>query len=65
MLQSGFQIRMSTVELLKEIYHKFCKAVDEKKKIRVGFLVISNAFDKVWHKDLIFKLDGALFEVGS
>ena len=31
-------------------------AVDQNKEIRVIFLDISKAFDKVWHKGLLFKL---------
>ncbi len=54
--QSGFQSGMSTVTQLLEIYHKFCEAVENGKEIRVIFLDISKAFDKVWHKGLIFKL---------
>ena len=39
-----------------EVYHEFCKAVDDGKEIRVVFLDISKAFDKVWHRGLIHKL---------
>ena len=54
--QSGFLPGMSTVTQLLEVYHSFCKAVDEEKEIRVVFLDISKAFDRVWHKGLIYKL---------
>jgi len=54
--QSGFLPGMSTVTQLIEVYHSFCKAVDEGKEIRVVFLDISKAFDKVWHKGLVYKL---------
>jgi hypothetical protein len=54
--QSGFQEGKSTITQLLEVYHKFCSAVEENKEIRVIFLDISKAFDKVWHKGLIFKL---------
>ena len=37
----------------------FCNAVDAGKEIRVIFLDISKAFDKVWHRGLIFKLKRA------
>ena len=47
---------MSTVTQLLEVYHEFCKAVDNGKEIRVVFLDISKAFDKVWHSGLIYKL---------
>ena len=54
--QSGFQPSLSTVTQLIELYHQFCKAVSEGKEIRVVFLDISKAFDRVWHKGLLFKL---------
>jgi hypothetical protein len=42
-----------------EIHHEFCKAVDSGKEIRLVFLDISKAFDRVWQKGLIFKLKQA------
>ena len=56
LFQSGFLPGMSTVTQLLEVYHYFCKSVDEGKEIRVTFLDISKAFDRVWQKALIFKL---------
>jgi hypothetical protein len=41
---------------LTEIYDQFCKAVSKGKDIRVVFLDISKAFDRVWHAGLITKL---------
>ena len=46
----------STLCQLVEIYHKFCNYVDEGKEVRVVFLDISRAFDRVWHKGLLYKL---------
>jgi len=54
--QSGFQPGKSTVTQLLEVFHNFCKAVDSNKEMRVVFLDISKAFDKVWHKGLLYKL---------
>jgi hypothetical protein len=54
--QSGFLPGSSTVTQLTEIYHQFCKAVSNGKEIRVVFLDISKAFDRVWHRGLLFKL---------
>ena len=54
--QSGFLPGSSTVTQLIEIYHHFCKAVSDGKEIRVVFLDISKAFDRVWHKGLLYKL---------
>jgi hypothetical protein len=44
------------VTQLVELYDQFCKAVSDGKEIRVVFLDISKAFDRVWHKGLLFKL---------
>jgi retron-type reverse transcriptase len=46
------------VTQLIEIYDQFCKAVSAGKDIRVVFLDISKAFDRVWHEGLIYKLKG-------
>ena len=54
--QSGFRTGDSTINQLLYINNEFAKALDEGKEIRVVFLDISKAFDKVWHKGLIFKL---------
>lgn len=56
--QSGFLPGNSTVTQLVEIYNQFCKAVSEGKEIRVVFLDISKAFDRVWHAGLLHKLKG-------
>jgi hypothetical protein len=65
--QSGFRPAMSTVTQLIELHHSFCNAVSNGKEIRVVFLDISKAFDRVWHKGLLWKLkkfgiQGALFD---
>jgi len=57
--QSGFIPGSSTVTQLVEIYNEFCKAIDNGKEIRVVFLDISKAFDRVWHKGLLHKLEKA------
>ena len=54
--QSGFLPGRSTVTQLLEVHHEFCKAVDGGKEIRVIFLDISKAFDRVWHTGLLYKL---------
>ena len=63
--QSGFMPGCSTVSQLLEIYHKFCQSVESGKEVRVIFLDISRAFDRVWHAGLLYKLkligiDGSL-----
>lgn len=59
LFQSGFLPGCSTVTQLLEVYHQLCQAVDKGKEVRIVFLDISKAFDRVWHKGLIFKLKQA------
>ena len=54
--QSGFIPGDSTTNQLLHTYHTFCEAVDNGKEVRVVFCDISKAFDRVWHKDLLYKL---------
>ena len=55
-LQSGFTAGDSTVNQLVDIYNTFCRALDEGKEVRAVFFDISKAFDRVWHKGLLYKL---------
>ena len=55
-LQSGFIPGDSTVNQLVDIYNTFCKALDERKEVRAIFCNVSKAFDRVWHKGLLYKL---------
>ena len=55
--QSGFIHGHSTVTHLVEMYHTFCQSVSSGKEIRVVFCDVSRAFDRVWHKGLLFKLE--------
>ena len=55
-LQSGFVPADSTVNQLIDIYNTFCKALDEGKEVRAIFRDVSKAFDRVWHKSLLYKL---------
>ena len=57
--QSGFMPNDSTVNQLVYIYNKFCQALDDGLEIRVIFFYISKAFDKVWHRGLLLKLQKA------
>ena len=54
--QSGFIKGDSTVNQLVYIYNDICKALDEGKEVRAVFCDISKAFDRVWHRGLLFKL---------
>ena len=55
-LQSGFRECDSTTNQLLHTYHTICEAVDKGKEIRAVFCDISKAFDRVWHKGLLYKL---------
>ncbi|MCG7869675.1 MAG: endonuclease/exonuclease/phosphatase family protein [Candidatus Thiodiazotropha taylori] len=55
-LQSGFVPGDSTVNQLVDLYNTFCKALDEGKEVRAVFCDISKAFDRVWHRGLLYKL---------
>ena len=55
-LQSGFVPRDSTVNQLTDLYNTFCQALDEGKEVRAIFCDISKAFDRIWHKGLLYKV---------
>lgn len=55
--QSGFRPNDSTINQLLCITNDFYRAIDQGKEIRVVFFDISKAFDKVWHKGLLYKLE--------
>lgn len=55
--QSGFRPGDSTVNQLVFMVHKIYEALELGKEIRMVFLDISKAFDKVWHKGLLRKLE--------
>ncbi|MEW8545280.1 MAG: reverse transcriptase family protein, partial [Candidatus Thiodiazotropha sp.] len=54
--QSGFIPGDSTTYQLLHTYHTFCEAVDSGKEVRAVFCDISKAFDRVWHRGLLYKL---------
>ena len=65
--QSGFLPNHSTTFQLIDIYHNICQAIDNNQYACMVFCDVSKAFDRVWHKGLIFKLkqlgiDGDLLE---
>ncbi|CAB4038674.1 Hypothetical predicted protein, partial [Paramuricea clavata] len=55
-LQSGFRPGDSTVNQLTYLVHKIYLALENGHEVRMVFLDISKAFDKVWHKGLLYKL---------
>ena len=54
--QSGFTFGDSAINQLVNISNDFGRVLDSGKEIRVVFCDISKAFDRVWHKGLLFKL---------
>ena len=54
--QSGFRPSDSTINQLIFLVHKIYEALEGGKEVRVLFLDICNAFDKVWHAGLLRKL---------
>ena len=54
--QSGFKPGDSCTNQLLSITHEIYKSFDNGFEVRGVFLDISKAFDKVWHKGLLFKL---------
>ena len=54
--QSGFKPGDSCVNQLLSITHEIYRSFDDNLEVRAVFLDISKAFDKVWHKGLIYKL---------
>ena len=46
----------STANHFVDIYNSICKAIDKVKEVRALFCDISKAFDQVWHKGLLYKL---------
>ena len=54
--QSGFRPGHSTTFQLVDISHHICQSFDAKQYSCMVFCDISKAFDKVWHRGLLFKL---------
>ena len=54
--QSGFLPHHSPVFQLIDIFHNICQAFDNNMFSCIVYCDVSKAFDRVWHKDLLFKL---------
>ena len=54
-LQSGFKRGDSTNFQLIYTYHSFCEAVDSGREVRAVLCDVSKAFDRVWHRELLYK----------
>ena len=55
--QSGFKQGDSCINQLLSITHDIYQSLDQGYEVRGVFLNISKEFDKVWHNDLIQKLE--------
>lgn len=54
--QFGFRNKHSTIDQIHRITNVVEKALEEKKVCAAVFLDVAQAFDKVWHEGLLFKL---------
>jgi hypothetical protein len=54
--QFGFRQRHSAIEQMHRIVQRINKALENKQYCSAVFLDISQAFDKVWHTGLLYKL---------
>ena len=55
--QSDLRPGDSCISKLLSITHEIYQPFDDSPEVRAVFLYISKAFNKVWHKGLIFKLN--------
>ena len=55
--QYGFVKGSSTTSQLLDISHLIATALDSRLTLKLLFLDVSKAFDRVWHKALLFKLE--------
>ena len=54
--QYGFRERHSTIDQVHRLTSEISKALEEKKYCCAAFLDSAQAFDRVWHEGLLFKL---------
>ena len=55
--QSGFKQGDTCINQVLSLTHEIYQSLDQGYEVRGVFLDISKAFDKVWHKGLIHKLE--------
>jgi len=58
--QFGFRERHSTIHQVHRLVNDIATSLEEKKYCNAVFLDISQAFDRIWHSGLLFKLKHAL-----
>ena len=56
-LQSGFRPGDSTVNQLVYLVNRIYAVFEQGKEVKMVYLDISKAFDKVWHKSLLYKVE--------
>jgi hypothetical protein len=56
MHQFGFRAIHSTTQQCHRIVNKIKESIEEKKVCTSVFIDIQQAFDKIWHKGLLYKL---------
>jgi hypothetical protein len=54
--QFGFRTRHSTVQQIHRISHEINRALNKKEYCTTVFLDVSQAFDRVWHTGLLYKI---------
>lgn len=54
--QFGFREKHATVEQVHRVVHKIRQSLEKKEYCSAVFLDIQQAFDRVWHKGLLYKL---------
>lgn len=54
--QFGFRNRHGTIEQVHRLVNKINKDLNAKRYCSAAFLDVSQAFDKVWHKGILFKI---------
>lgn len=54
--QFGFRHKHATIEQAHRVYNKIFASLEEKKYCSAAFLDITQAFDKVWHTGLLYKI---------
>lgn len=54
--QFGFREKHATVEQVHRVVHKIRQSLEKKEYCSAVFLDIEQAFDRVWHKGLLYKL---------
>ena len=55
--QFGFRKSSSTTDQLLDVYDRLLKNLDNRLTTKILFLDMSKAFDKVWHRGLLAKLE--------